>query len=75
MVYVRVLCGVRYVSMGVHQKEDPIYSMEDDINGDSHYGCVVQVQVEYHKQIPCLKLAVLCGDNGLGKMCQRVAHP
>ena len=31
MFFVRVLCGVRYVSMGVHQKEDLIQPMEDDI--------------------------------------------
>ena len=31
MVYVRVLCGVRYVSMVLRQEEDPIQPMEDDI--------------------------------------------
>ena len=31
MVYVRVLCGVRYVSMVLRQVEDLIQSMEDDI--------------------------------------------
>ena len=30
MVYVRVLCGVRYVSMGLRQEEDLIQPMEDD---------------------------------------------
>ena len=34
----------------------------------------VQVQVMYHEEIKCLKLAVHCGDNGLVKMCGRVAH-
>ena len=34
-------------------------------------GCGVQVQMEHHKEIKCLKLAVLCGDNGLVKMCGR----
>ena len=66
MFYVRVLCGVRLVSMGVHQKEDITQPMEDD---------GVQVQVEHHEEITCLKLAVHCGDNGLVKMCRRAAHP
>ena len=34
----------------------------------------VQVQVMYHEEIKCLKLAVHCGDNGLVKMSGRVAH-
>ena len=38
-------------------------------------GCGVQVQVEHHEEIKCLKLVVLCGDNGPVKMCGRVAHP
>ena len=38
-------------------------------------GCGVQVQVEHHEEIKCLKLAVHCGDNGLVKMSGRVAHP
>ena len=38
-------------------------------------GCGVQVQVKHHEEIKCLKLAVHCGDNGLVKMCGRVAHP
>ena len=37
--------------------------------------CGVQVQVMYHEEIKCLKLAVHCGDNGLAKMSGRVAHP
>ena len=37
-------------------------------------GCGVQVQVKHHEEIKCLKLAVHCGDNGLVKMCGRVAH-
>ena len=44
-------------------------------SGDRHQDCGVQVQVEHHEEIKCLKLAVLCGDNGLVKMCGRVAHP
>ena len=37
--------------------------------------CGVQVQVKHHDEIKCLKLVVHCGDNGLVKMCGRVAHP
>jgi hypothetical protein len=44
-------------------------------SGDRHQDCGVQVQVEHHEEITCLKLAVHCGDNGLVKMCRRVAHP
>ena len=29
----------------------------------------VQVQVEHHEEMTCLKLVVHCGDNGLVKMC------
>ena len=76
MVYVRVLCGVRYVSMGLRQEEDIIQPMERmTSSGDRHQDCRVQVEVEHHKEIKCLKLAVHCGDNGLVKMCRRVAHP
>ena len=66
MVFVRVLHGVRCVSMGLSQEEDLIQPMKY---------CGVQVQVEHHEEIKCLTLAVLCGDNGLVKMCGRVAHP
>ena len=38
-------------------------------------GCGVQIQVKHHEEIKCLKLVVHCGDNGLVKMCGRVAHP
>ena len=41
----------------------------------SNQGCVVQVQVEHHEEIKCLNLAILCGVNGLVKMCRREAHP
>ena len=76
MVYVRVACGVRYVSMGLRQEEDIIQPMEMmTSSGDRNQGCVVQVQVEHHKEIKCLKLAIHCGVNGLVKMCRRVAHP
>ena len=76
MVYVRVLCGVRYVSMVLRQEEDIIQPMERmTSNGDLHQDCGVQVQVMYHEEIKCLKLAVHCGDNGLVKMSGRVAHP
>ena len=75
MVYVRVLCGVRYVIMGLRQEEDIIQSMvRMTSSGDRHQDCRVQVQVEHHEEIKCLKL-VHCGDNGLVKMCQGVAHP
>ena len=76
MVYVRVVCGVRYVSMGLRQEEDIIQPMERmTSSGDRHQDRGVQVQVEHHEDIKCLKIAVHCGDNGLGKMCRRVAHP
>src|SRR3954463_9025987 len=76
MVYVRVLCGVRYVSMGLRQEEDIIQPMERmTSSGDRHQDCRVQVQVEHHEEIKCLKLAIHCGVNGLVKMCRRVAHP
>ena len=44
-------------------------------SGDRHQDCRVQVQVDHREEIKCLKLAVHCGDNGLVKMCRRVAHP
>ena len=67
MVYVRVLCGVRYVSMGLRQEEDIIQPMERMAsNGDRHQDCHVQVQVEHHEEIKCLNLAIHCGVNGLG---------
>ena len=76
MVYVRVLCGVRYVSMGLCQEEDIIQPMERmTSSGDRHQDCRVQVQVEHHEEIKFLKLAIHCGVNGLVKMCRRVAHP
>ena len=69
-------CGVRYMSMGLRQEEDIIQPMERmTSSGDRHQDCGVQVQVEHPKEIKCLKLAVLCGDNGPVKMCGRVAHP
>ena len=47
MVYVRVVCGVRYVSMGLRQEEDIIQPMERmTSSGDRHQVCSVQVQVE-----------------------------
>ena len=76
MVYVRVLCGVRYVSMGLRQEEDIIQHMERmTSSGDRHQDCRVQVQVEHHEEIKLLKLAIHCGVNGLVKMCRRVDHP
>ena len=66
MVYVRVLCGVRYVFMGLRQEEDITQPMERmTSSGDRRQDCRVQVQVEHHEEIKCLKLAVHCGDNGL----------
>ena len=50
MVYVRVLCGVRYVSMGVRQEEDIIQPMEDDIKWCSSPSLHVQIQVEHHQR-------------------------
>ena len=65
----RVLCGVRYVSMGLHQEEDIIQPMERmTSSGDRHQDCRVQVQVEHHEEIKCLKLVVRYGDNGLVKI-------
>ena len=76
MVYVGVLCGVRYVSMVLHQEEDIVQPMERmTSNGDRHQDCGVQVQVEHHEVITSLMLAVHCGDNGLVKMCQGVSQP
>ena len=76
MVYVRVVCGVRYISMGLRQEEDIIQPMERmTSSGDRHQDCGVQVQVVHHEEIKCLKRAVHCSDNGLVKMCRRVAHP
>ena len=52
MVYVRVVCGVRYVSMGLRQEEDIIQPMERmTSSGDHHRDCGVQVQVEHHEEI------------------------
>ena len=76
MVCVRVLCGVRYVSMGLHQEEDIIQPMERmSSSGDRHQDFHVQVQVEHHEEIKCLNLAIHCGVNGLVKMSRRVARP
>ena len=76
MVYVRVLRGVRYVFMGLCQEEDIIQPMERmTSSADHHQDCRVQVQVEHHEETKCLKLDVHCCDNGLVRMCERVAHP
>ena len=76
MVYVRVICGVRYVFMGLRQEEDITQPMERmTSSGDRHQHCRVQVQVDHHEEIKCLKLVVHCGDNGLVKMSGRGAHP
>ena len=76
MVYARVLCGVRYVFMGLRQEEDITQSMERmTSSGDRQQDCRVQVKVEHHEEIKFLKLAVHCGDDGLVKMSRRVAHP
>ena len=76
MVYVRVLCGVRYMFMGLRQEEDITQPMERiSSSGDLHQEFRAQVQVEHHEEIKCLMLAVHCGVNGLVKMCRRVAHP
>ena len=62
--------------MGLRQEEDIIQPMERMTSSDGrHQDCHVQVQVEHHEGIKCLKLAAHCGDNGLVKMSQRVAHP
>ena len=71
----RVLCRVRYVSMGLLQGEVIIQPMERmTSSGDRHQDCRVQVQVEHHEEVKCLKLAIHFGVNGLVKMCLRVAH-
>ena len=76
MVYVRVLCGVRYMFMGLRQEEDIIQPMERmTSSGDHHQDCCVQFEVEHHEEIKCLNLAIHCPVNGLVKMCRRVAHP
>ena len=38
-------------------------------SGGRHQVCGVQVQVEHHEEIKCLKLAVHCGVNVLVNMC------
>ena len=69
MVYVRVLCEVRYVSMGLRQEEDIIQSMDRiTSSGDRHQDCGMQVQVEHHEEITSLMLCIHCGDNVLVKM-------
>ena len=76
MVYERVLCGFRFVSMGLRQKEDITQPLEMiTSSGDRHQDCHVQVKVEHHVEIKYLKLVLHCGVNGLVKMCRRVAHP
>ena len=45
MVYVRVVCGVRYVSMGLRQEEDIIQPMERMTSSGDRQDCRVQVQV------------------------------
>ena len=52
MVYVRVLCGVRYVFMGLGQEEDITQPMERmTSSGDRHQDCGVQAQVKHHEEI------------------------
>ena len=76
MVYVRVLCGVRYMPMRLHKEEGIIQPLERmTSSGDRHQDCRVQVQVEHHEEIKFLKLAVNFGVNGLVKLYRRVAHP
>ena len=59
MVYVRVLCGVRYVFMGLRQEEDITQPMERmTSSGDRHQDCRVQVQVEHHEEIKCLNFSI-----------------
>ena len=70
MVYVGVLCGVRYVFLRLRQEEDITQPMERmTSSGDRHQDCRVQVQVEHHEEIKCLMLADHCDVNGLVKMC------
>ena len=38
-------------------------------------GAHILLYTDNHEEIKCLKLAVHCADNGLVKMCERVAHP
>ena len=62
--------------MDLRQEEDIIQPMERmTSSGDRHQDFHVQVQVEHHEEIKCLKLAIHCGVYGLMKMCRRVAHP
>ena len=53
MIYVfGVSMWVRYLSMGLHQKEDIIQPMERmTSSGDRHQVCGVQGQVEHHEEI------------------------
>ena len=68
----RVICGVRYVFMGLRQEEDITQPMERmTSSGDRHQDCGLQGQVEHHEEIKCLKLAVHFGVNGLVKMCKK----
>ena len=62
--------------MGLRQEEDITQPMERmTSSGDHHQDFHVQVQVEHHEEIKCLKPALHSGDNGLVKMCGRVARP
>ena len=57
MVYVRVLCGVRYVSMGLHQEEDIIQPMERmTSSGDRHHDCLCKFKWSNLKSVsPIIK--------------------
>ena len=51
------LCGVRYLSMGLHSKGRSHLAQERMASsGDFHQVCCVQVQEEHHEDIICLKL-------------------
>ena len=66
----RVLCGVRFASMGLRQEEDHIQPMEDDIKSRLCYASSSGASQRNHAG----SFAVHYGINGLVKMCQRVAH-
>ena len=50
---------------------NPWYSWEFFVG----LGCGVHVQVMHREETKCLHIAVHCGENGLVKMCRKVAHP
>ena len=75
MVYVRVISGVRYVSMACVKRKisyNPWRGWHQVVIITKFAVCKFKWSITKRS---CLKLSVHCDDNGLVKMCRREAHP